>query len=46
MIILLLEEKHGDPLTFSFKGRDLHEEETLFVIVSLCIHIHIEQLCE
>jgi hypothetical protein len=42
MIIRLLEENRGVLPTFSFKGRDLHEEEALFVIVSLNIHIHIE----
>ena len=42
MIILLLEEKRGVPPASSFKGRDLHEEEALLVIISLNIHIHIE----
>ena len=42
MIIVLLEEKRGDPPASSSKGRDLHEEEALLVINSLNIHIHIE----
>jgi hypothetical protein len=42
MIIVLLEEKCVAPPTSSIKGRDLHEEEALLVIVCLYIHIHIK----
>lgn len=37
----MLEEKSVTAPAFSFKGRDLHEEEALLVLSCVYIHIHI-----